>query len=146
SDLGALMLTLTGRAQRLCDGMARRDFLRIGGLGLLGISSPTLLRASSSVANGDGHFGRARKCILLFLTGGPPQHETWDPKPDAPAEIRGEGRSIATNVTGIRVGELFPRVARQADKVCLVRSMTHVDTIHTSAGYTMLTGVVHVNP
>jgi hypothetical protein len=140
------MLAITGHMQRLCDGMTRRDFLRVGGLGALGISWPTLLRASTSSSGGDRHFGRARKCILLFLTGGPPQHETWDPKPDAPAEIRGEGRSIATSVTGIRVGELFPRVARHADKICLVRSVTHIDTIHTSAGYTMLTGMVHVNP
>src|SRR6185295_1290703 len=139
------MLAITGRTQRLCDGIARRDFLRVGGLGALGISWPALLRASSS-SGGDRHFGRARKCILLFLTGGPPQHETWDPKPDAPAEIRGESRAIATNVTGIRVGELFPRVARHADKVCFVRSVNHIDTIHTSAGYTMLTGTEHVNP
>jgi hypothetical protein len=139
------MLTFTGRAHRLCDGMARRDFLRVGGLGALGLFWPTLLRASSTSEEGR-HFGKARKCVLLFLTGGPPQHETWDPKPDAPVEIRGEGRSIATNVTGMRVGELFPRVAGHADKLCLVRSVTHVDTIHTSAGYTMLTGVVHATP
>src|SRR5262245_60336344 len=124
------MLTISGRAQRLCDGMARRDFLRIGSLGSLGLCWPTLLQASSPSGT-DRRFGQARKCILLFLTGGPPQHETWDPKPDAPAEIRGEGRPIATNVTGIRVGELFPRVANHADKFCLVRSVSHVDTIHT---------------
>src|SRR6478735_380370 len=99
SQFGASMLTITGQPQRR--GTARRDFLRLGGLGALGISWPELLRASSSSGQ-DRHFGRARKCILLFLTGGPPQHETWDPKPDASIEIRGESRAIATNVTGIR--------------------------------------------
>jgi hypothetical protein len=114
-------------------------------LGLLG--APTLARpVGAGHANGampTSSFGRARRCILLFLTGGPPQHDTWDPKPDAPAEIRGELRPIATSVAGIQISELFPRLARRADKYCIVRSVTHGDTVHTSAGYTMLTGVVH---
>src|SRR5262249_20838430 len=88
-------------------------------------------------------FGRAKRCLLLFLTGGPPQHDTWDLKPDAPAEVRGELKPIATSVPGLRVSELFPRLARHADKYCVVRSVTHGDTVHTSAGYTMLTGVPH---
>ncbi|MBI3463490.1 MAG: DUF1501 domain-containing protein [Planctomycetes bacterium] len=80
----------------------------------------------------------------LFLTGGPPQHDTWDPKPDAPAEIRGELKPIATVVPGLHVSEIFPRLAQLADKYCVVRSVTHHDTVHTSAGYTMLTGVPHL--
>ena len=87
--------------------------------------------------------GRAKRCILLFLTGGPPQHDTFDPKPDAPAEIRGELAPIATNIAGIHVSELFPKLAQQADKYCIVRSVSHRDPAHTSAGYTMLTGLVH---
>jgi hypothetical protein len=81
--------------------------------------------------------------VLLFLTGGPSQHDTWDMKPEAPAEIRGELRPIATAVPGIQVSEVFPHFARHTDKVCLVRSVSHDDTVHTSAGYTMLTGRRH---
>jgi hypothetical protein len=135
------VLTIQGPAQRLCEGVRRRDFLRAGAVGAL--SLPTLLRAAAQPGSGAAGFGKARRCILLFLTGGPPQIDTWDPKPDAPERIRGELRSVATNVAGIRVTELFPRLARQADKVCLVRSVTHGDNTHTSAGYTMLTGAYH---
>jgi hypothetical protein len=77
------------------------------------------------------------------LTGGPPQHDTWDLKPEAPADIRGELRPISTSVPGIHISELFPRLARRAHHYCLLRSVTHGDRVHTSAGYTMLTGVPH---
>jgi hypothetical protein len=77
------------------------------------------------------------------LTGGPSQLDTWDPKPEAPEQIRGEFKPIATNIPGIQISELLPRLARQADKYCLVRSLTHGDNTHTSAGYTMLTGAYH---
>jgi hypothetical protein len=120
-------------------GPTRRDFLHVGGLGAFGLALPTLLRA----AEPSGSFGRARRCILLFLTGGPPQVDTWDMKPNAPERIRGELRPIATNVPGIRISELFPKLSRHADKLCIVRSVTHADRTHTSAGYTMLTGVPH---
>jgi hypothetical protein len=79
----------------------------------------------------------------LFLTGGPPHLDTWDPKPNAPVEYRGELRPIATTVPGLAFSELFPRLARQAEHCRVVRSVTHGDRVHTSAGYTMLTGVVH---
>jgi hypothetical protein len=101
------------------------------------------LRAASTSSAGQAGFGRAKRCILLFLTGGPPQLDTWDLKPDAPAEVRGELRPIATCVPGIRICELFPRLARQADKYCIVRSVTHSCTVHTPAGYAMLTGASH---
>src|SRR5438309_10916799 len=114
----------------------RRDFLRLGALGL-----PAALGATPPAGNPS--FGRARRCVLLFLTGGPPQHDTFDPKPDAPAEIRGEFKSIDTNVPGVRLAELCTNLAKQADKFRVVRSVTHADTVHTSAGYTMLTGVPH---
>ena len=127
-------------------GLSRRGVLRVGALGGLYLSeqwlggSPWAQATSPARAVG---FGRARRCILLFLTGGPPQHDTWDMKPDAPAEVRGELSPIATNVPGIFISELFPRLARHADKYCLVRSVTHGDNVHTSAGYTMLTGAYH---
>jgi hypothetical protein len=133
------MLNVQGSANRLCDGLSRRNFLRVGALGSLGLSLPTLLRAAGSSAAGTG-FGRAKRCIMLYLTGGPSQLDTFDLKPDAPAEIRGEFRPIPTNVPGIRIGEHFPRLARHADKCCLVRSVSHRDAVHTSAGYSLLTG------
>jgi hypothetical protein len=124
--------------------LSRRAFLEVGALGTFGLALPTLLRAGAARQAGERGFGRAKRCILLFLTGGPPQLDTFDLKPDAPAEVRGELRPIATCVPGIQVSELCPRLARQTDKFCLVRSVTHSDTVHTSAGYTMLTGVPHM--
>lgn len=88
-------------------------------------------------------FGRAKRCVLLFLTGGPPQHDTWDPKPDAPAGIRGEFSPIETAAPGIFVSEMFPKLAAVADRFRIVRSLTHADTVHTTAGYAMLTGGMH---
>ena len=107
------MLGLHARGTRLCDGLTRRDWLRVGGLGAMGLSLPMLLNAPRPAAAGPGGggFGQAKACILLFLLGGPPQHETWDPKPEAPAEIRGEFKPIATSVPGLHVGELMPRTA-----------------------------------
>jgi hypothetical protein len=136
------MLTIQGPPQRLCDGTSRRDFLRLGTVGTLGLGLPEFLRATRHDRDPSG-FGRARRCVLLFLTGGAPQHDTFDPKPLAPVEYRGELRPIATSVPGIHVSELLPRLARHADKYCLVRSVTHNDRIHTTAGYTMLTGMPH---
>ena len=144
------MLRILGPPRRLCDRASRRTFLHVGALGGLGCLLPGLTagaRSADSESAGSAArlpaFGRARRCLLLFLTGGPPQHDTWDPKPSAPANIRGEFRPIATNVPGIHVSEMFPRIARRMDKLCVVRSITHNDTVHTSAGYTMLTGAYH---
>src|SRR6476661_1904728 len=113
------MLNLLGSDCRLCDGISRRDFLRIGGLGGAGLAMPELLAAREARANRSasrGGFGRAKSCILLFMRGGPGQLDTWDLKPDAPAEIRGEFKPIATNVPGITISEHFPLSERQADK------------------------------
>src|SRR5262245_16266803 len=118
-----------------CDGLSRRELLRVGGLSALGLSLPQLLAAPRA--------GRAKSCIILFLMGGPPQHSTWDPKPDAPAEVRGEFGPIATNVPGIRIASLFPQLSRQMDKVCLLRAVSTGDNAHSSSGYYMLTGVPH---
>ena len=138
------MLRIEGRRYRDCDGLPRRDFLRLGMLAPLAASLPfSFARQASGEAQRTSSFGRAKRCILLFLTGGPPQHDTFDCKPDAPAEIRGELKPIATTIAGIQVSELFPKLAQQADKYCIVRSITHRDPAHTSAGYAMLTGLVH---
>jgi hypothetical protein len=123
----------------------RRDFLRAGALGAVGLPWLWQAQARASRRAGPG-FGRARRCVLLFLTGGPPQHDTFDPKPSAPAEVRGEFRPIATAVPGLRFAELCPRLAAQAKRLCVVRSVTHRDGTHTSAGYTMLTGADHPLP
>jgi uncharacterized protein DUF1501 len=118
------MLSLLGTPRRLCDGLSRREFLRLGGVGALGLNH--LLAAPSRAAEPRAaHFGQAKSCILLFLYGSPPQHETFDPKPDAPLEVRGEIGSIATAVPGLRIGELLPRTARVMDHVTVVRSLTH---------------------
>ena len=131
------MLSLEDRPYALCDGITRRELMRIGGLNLLGLSLPALLRAQSRAAtvSGDPTFGRAKNVIYLWLQGGPPQHETFDPKPLAPVEIRGPFRPIATNVPGIQFCELLPRTARIADKLAVVRSMSTDDNIHSSSGY-----------
>ncbi len=101
----------------------------------------TRTEAASSAAG--SAFGKAKSCILLFHLGGPPQHETWDPKDDAPVEVRGDLRSIASNVPGIRVGELMPRTAQRLDRICVLRAMVTGDNAHSSSGYWMLTGVPH---
>jgi hypothetical protein len=139
------MISIEGRPRRLCDGMPRRAFLRVGSIAGLGLAWPHLIRAdsASSTTESDRDAGRARRCILLFPFGGPSQIDTLDPKPDAPAEIRGEFRPIATAVPGTYITELFPGLARLADRFSLVRSVTHTDSVHTSAGYWMLTGNRH---
>src|SRR5262245_36362869 len=126
------MLRILGRRYRACDGLPRRDFLRLGMLGPLALAALSGRPLAAEDSTKTSSFGRARRCILLFLTGGPPQHDTFDCKPDAPAEIRGELAPITTNVAGIQVCELFPKLAKQADKYCVVRSVSHGDTAHTS--------------
>jgi hypothetical protein len=139
---GNEVLTVSARGPRLCDGLTRREVLRAGGLTALGLSLPDLLRGA--VPQGPARrTGKARSCIVLFLMGGPPQHSTWDPKPDAPAEVRGEFGPIATSVPGIRICSLLPRLARQADRLCLLRAVSTGDNAHSSSGYYMLTGVPH---
>src|SRR5437773_8546137 len=135
------MLQLLGKGARLCDGLTRREWLRIGGLGAFGLSLPHLNQARA--ADSRGSFGRAKSCIVLWMTGGPPQHETWDPKPDAPAEIRGPFGSIATNVPGIRFGELMPRTARMAHRLCVLRAVHTDNPSRPGSSYEMFTGVDH---
>ncbi|HEV8002310.1 MAG TPA: DUF1501 domain-containing protein [Planctomycetaceae bacterium] len=139
------MFSLLGDSGRLCDGISRRELLRIGGLSALGLSLPELLRASQTGAPpkgiiNDPTFSRAKNIVYVWLQGGPPQHETFDPKPDAPSEIRGPFQPIQTNVPGIQFCELLPRIARMADKLAVVRSL-HTDTdLHDASGYEVLTG------
>ena len=94
------MLSIRGSGARLCDGVSRREIIRVGSLGLTGLALPQLLagklQAQQALNQSRGDTGKAKSCILLFLMGGPPQHSTWDPKPDAPAEVRGEIGQLST--------------------------------------------------
>lgn len=140
------MFSIHGPATQLCDGISRRECMRVGGLSAFGLLGPSLLTpATSSAAVEDEApgFGRAKACIVLFLLGGPPQHETWDPKPDAPAEIRGDLNPIPSAIPGLAVGELMPQVAKLADRVSVLRAVATDDNAHSSSGYWMLTGYPH---
>lgn len=117
---------------------SRRELLRLGGLSLLGLTLPQVLGASA--ANAGVSFGRAKRCILLFMWGGPSQLETWDLKPEAPREVRGEFLPISTKVADMHISEHFPRLAQRTDKLCLVRSMTHGNADHTTSTSFLLTG------
>jgi hypothetical protein len=124
---------------RQTEGLTRRAWLQAGSLGLLGLGLPDVLAASSR-PDGLAGFGKAKACILLFMWGGPSQLDTWDPKPDAPAEIRGEFRSIAAATPGLHISEHFPLLAAQAHRYAVVRSMTHDDPAHLSSVHHILTG------
>jgi hypothetical protein len=149
------MFKLTGRGGRLCDGIGRREILRIGGLGAFGgglaladlLASRAEARVSTpkteSTRPVDRLFGRAKSCIVLFLMGGPDQHSTWDPKPEAPAEVRGPYKHIDTKTPGVAISELMPKLSRMTDKLCILRAMSTGDDAHSSSGYYMLTGVPH---
>lgn len=142
------MLTFHGSGTRLCDGLTRREWLRIGGLGAVGLGTASLtpsqgLASAASTAAAAGSFGKAKRCIFLFMLGGPPQHETWDPKPDAPEEIRGPFKPIASATPGLHVGELMPLTAKLTDRIAVLRAMATDDNAHSSSGYWVLTGVPH---
>ena len=126
------MLKLLGSNKTLCDGLSRRDLLHVGGLGAFGLTVEHALRQQSAKAATAGHssFGKAKSCILLFPFGSPPQHETFDPKPDAPVEVQGELKATSTSVPGISICERLPRVAQLADRLTIVRSMTHPYPVH----------------
>jgi uncharacterized protein (DUF1501 family) len=128
-------------ARRFCDGIRRRDFLRVGTAGLfgMGLTLPRLLELEGR-ASAQGAPARDVSLIFLFLHGGLSTIDTFDLKPDAPAEFRGEFRPIATNVPGIQVGEHLPRLARQMDKFSLIRSFRHHNSDHGPADHYMLTG------
>src|SRR5438046_9039583 len=115
----------------------RRDFLRVGGgLALASCLTPTFAPAMSPTRP----LGRARACILVYLLGGPPHLDMWDLKPQAPAEIRGPFRPIATRLPGVQICEHLPRLAGLADRYALIRSVSHNNHNHTPMIYYTLTG------
>jgi uncharacterized protein (DUF1501 family) len=131
------MITIGKGTVKMCSGVTRRDFLRIGGVGLgtFGLSLNKLSARESAVP--PNH----RAVILLMLVGGPSQLETWDPKPDAPAEIRGPFGSIPTRVPGVRMSEHLPRLAARMDRLALIRSLHHdAAPIHETGHQLLQTG------
>ncbi len=122
------MLRLSARPD---GGLDRRGFLQAGAISALGLTLPDAARAAGGKEPDVG-------CIMLFLLGGPSQIDTWDPKPDAPAEVRGPFKTIATNAPGMRISEIFPRMARLADKFSLVRSVYHTATAVHDTGHQMM--------
>jgi hypothetical protein len=130
------MLRILGSRKRLCDGVSRRDFLSAASLGMLTLGGPALTPCSASASTRLPSFGRAKRCILIYLYGAASQIETFDPKPEAPSEVRGELGAISTNVPGVQIGELLPRFSRVVDRATIVRSMTHPYPLHASA-YTL---------
>jgi hypothetical protein len=142
------MLRILGSTQRLCDGLTRREALRAGVLGLGGLALADYFRltqkTAASPARQERSFGRAKSCILLFLYGSPSQLETFDPKPAAPLEIRGELGVIPSRLPGLQVGELLPYSARVMDKVTVLRSLTHPYPLHGVAFATTATPTIDV--
>ena len=127
------MFTFNGRSQRHCDGLARRDFLKIGafGAGATALSMADVMRLQAATKAQAGNqatrAGKARAAIMIYLPGGPSHIDMYDPKPDAPAEFRGEFKPISTNVAGVQIAEHMPMQAKMFDKLSVVRSLSSVD-------------------
>jgi hypothetical protein len=143
------MLSIPGKAGSTCDGFSRREFLRVGGAGLFGVSLGDILRLQARAGNAPEGirtkpgWNRAKSVVLLFLQGGPSHIDIWDPKPDAASNIRGEFKAIRSNVPGIWLSEVMPLLAKQMDKATLIRAVSYTPAglfNHTAAIYQMMTG------
>jgi len=142
------MLRIFGNRKVLCDGITRRDLLQVGGLGALGLGlgdffSLTRTHVRAATEKAPRKFGQAKSCILIYKYGSPPQHETFDPKPDAPVEIQGELKAIPTSVPGIQIGEYLPKIAAIMDRLTVVRSLCHPFPLHGTVYAT--TGIPQVD-
>ncbi len=124
----------------------RRHILEVGSVSAFGLTSAHLLSAAEPASATAPGFGRARSCVVIFLWGGPGQQDLWDPKPEAPSPTRSEFPPISTTVSGIQITDQLPKLARQASRFTIVRSVTHRDFEHGSAAYTALTGQPHPLP
>ncbi len=134
------MLNIGKERVPLCEGPSRRSFLQLGTTGMATLSLPTLfkLEALGAVKNTDA---KIRNCITIFLVGSPGQLDTWDMKPDAPAEVRGKFKPVQTNVNGIQICEHFPMMSKMMDKVALIRSLHHrTGATHENGQRWMMTG------
>ena len=124
--------------------IARREALRIGGLFGLGLTLPQLLTARAQGEPGESRsFGMAKRVIMLYLHGGHPQQETFDPKPHGPSAVRGEFGAIDTSVSGVQFCELLPQSALLMDKLAVVRSISHPNANHVQAALVAQTGHAH---
>ncbi len=148
------MLKILGSRKPFHAGLDRREVMRIGGLGAIGLSLPDLLRleaaASVEKKKADGVFGRVKRIMLVYLQGAATQFETWDPKPEASQGIRGKWGAIDTVVPGISIGEKLPKLAKVTDRMAIVRSMTHAHNNHsnlyTLTGYPAVDFPSETNP
>ncbi len=132
---------LPNSTNRPCHGPSRRDLLRVGVLSALGIGLADLLRLRAHAAETGGDSSpKARSCILIWLGGGPSHLDTFDPKPEAPLDVRGEFETIETSVPGLRISEVFPRLAKSMSRLSLIRSMTSPEAEHDRAAHHLLTG------
>jgi uncharacterized protein (DUF1501 family) len=143
------MITIPGRKTMLCEGPTRRELMRIGSVGLMGLNLAHFFswqKAQAATVNslaGSKGFGQAKSVIMIFLQGGPSHIDIWDPKPDAPLNIRGEFKPIRTKIPGTMISETMPMMANSLDKATLIRSMSYTPAglfNHTAAIYQMLTG------
>ncbi|MFM8221329.1 MAG: DUF1501 domain-containing protein, partial [Planctomycetaceae bacterium] len=140
------MFRLLGNPKRLCTGLTRRDLLHVGSLGAFQLSLADHLALAAPSPAGPAlppAFGRAKSCLLIYKYGSPPQHETFDPKPDAPREIQGELGAIPTALPGVAIGERLPRIAQLVDRLTIVRSLTHPYPLHGTVYAT--TGIPEVD-
>src|SRR3954449_12340387 len=128
-DGNAQMLTIYGgQKSRFCDGLSRRNFLKIGGLAMGGLALPQILQAESQLGIRRSH----KAVIMIYLPGGPSHQDMYDLKMEAPADIRGEFRPIQTSVPGIQICEHLPRLAQMMDKFAIVRSLYGCPDQHAS--------------
>src|SRR5687768_973624 len=143
------MISIPGKPGSTCDGFSRREFLRVGGAGVMGITLADVMRLQAmastapDAAKAKHGWGKAKSVILVFLQGGPSHIDIWDPKPDAPSNVRGEFKHIKSNVPGVWLSETMPLLAKQMDKATLIRSMSYTPAglfNHTAAIYQMMTG------
>ena len=143
------MLSIPGMPGSTCDGFSRREFIRVGGAGLLGLSLGDILGLQALAKDlpetdkAKNGWGQAKSVIMVFLQGGPSHIDIWDPKPDAPSNIRGDFKPIKTKVPGIWLSEVMPQLANQMDKATLIRSVSYTPAglfNHTAAIYQMMTG------
>src|SRR5258705_1344595 len=132
------------RTNTNCNGVSRRDFIQVGLGGVLGLGLCDLLRLRASASGRDAApsaSGKSVNCILIWLDGGPSHYESFDPKPDAPSEVRGEFKSIPTKVPGLHFSECVPKLADVADKLTIIRSVCHKDPNHGGGNHYMMTGM-----
>ena len=144
------MLVIPGRPGRdMCDGIDRREMIRIGGSAAFGLSLANILKAEAQAKEGEEAryggpgFGKAKRVILLYMQGGPSHLDLWDPKTDVPDNVKSVFKNIDTKITGVKFTENMPKLAQEIDKATLIRSMSYTPVglfNHTAAIYQMLTG------